>query len=182
MRLVERDPSRQLEVQRHLGPVADAHDGDVVDLAHPRDAERSRERPLAQGGRRAVLRLDVDDHVAARQRILDRRLDRIGDRVCLCDRGARREPDHHVGKVAPACLPQAQTSQLNGRVERRDGLPGRRLRLRRSAVHEHVDVPPHEPSGSHEHEHRHEQGRNGVGALVAGPHGEQADENRQRSP
>ena len=44
-------------------------------------------RALAQ--RRVLPRLDVDDDVGLRQRALDRRLDRVGRRVPLADRGAR---------------------------------------------------------------------------------------------
>ena len=64
---------------------ADAHDRQVVDLAHARDPLRGGKRALAE--RRLVdARLDVDDHVAAGQRAVHRLFDRVRRRVPLADR------------------------------------------------------------------------------------------------
>ena len=110
MSLLERELARQLEVQRHLDALADAQDGDVVDLAHRRDRERRGQSLLPESlvGRR--LRLDVDDDVAARQGRLDGRLDRVGDGVRLRHSRSRRKPDDHVRKVTAPGLSQPEAS------------------------------------------------------------------------
>ena len=92
VRLREGERARELEVERDLGAIARAEDGDVVDLAHARNPERGGE--CALGDRSAGLRrLDVDDDVRPRDGPLDRLLDRVGGGMALARpprRAARR--------------------------------------------------------------------------------------------
>jgi len=62
---LERELARELEVKRNLCLRSDAQHGQVVDLAHARDALGSREDALAQR-RLCLLGLDVDNDVAQR--------------------------------------------------------------------------------------------------------------------
>ena len=146
----------QLQVQRDLGAPVDVEDADVVDLAHARHAHRRGVGELARDG---VLLggLDVDDDVGLRQRALDRLLDRVGGRVPLPDRCVGRDRDHDVGEVAPRRRAHPQPAQADGGSIARDRPARRLLGVRRRAVHQHVDVPPHQPQGGAQHERRDEQ-------------------------
>ena len=75
-----------------------------------RDGHRGRERAVSE--RRLVgSRLDVDDDVAAGQRVLELRLHPVCDRVALTDRRARRHGDHDVGERAPGGLAEAKPGE-----------------------------------------------------------------------
>ena len=99
----------------------------------------------------------------------DRLLDRVGRGVALPDRGARRDGDHDVGEVAARRRADPQPPQLvTGGSIAGDRLPRRLLGVRRRAVHQHVDVAPHQPDGRAEHERRDEQRRDRVAGRPAG--------------
>ena len=87
---MERDLERSIHVEHRQ----------VVDLPHVRDRERRRENALANSAI-ASARLDVDDDVDSRERVVERLLDTIGGRVALADRGSRRDADDDVGEVLP---------------------------------------------------------------------------------
>ena len=114
VRLLERQVAGQLQVQRDLGAAVDREHVDVVHLAHARDAERGGLRAVADA--RRLLRLDVDDDVAPRQRALHRLLDAVRGSVPLPDRGARRDADHDVRELAAAGLAHPQALELDDRA------------------------------------------------------------------
>ena len=155
VRLVERELARQLQVQRDLGSPVDAQDADVVDLAHARNAHRRRMRELARD--RVLLGgLDVDDDVRLRAaRAESPSSTRVGGRVPLPDRRARRDRDHDVGEVAPGrrADPQPPQRRPAGSIPAIAALAACSASGRR-AVHQHVDVPPHQPQRCAQHERR----------------------------
>ena len=118
---------------------------DVVDLAHARHAIAAACAQLARD-RVLVGRLDVDDDVRLRQRPLDRRLDRVRGGVPLPDRRARRDADHDVGELAAGRLSASAVAAARpaGSIAA-IAAPRRLLRVGRRAVHQHVDVSPHQP-------------------------------------
>ena len=164
--LLEREIAGQLEMQGHLCAVVGSQHRQVVDLAHPRDTLRRSEDAFAQHGL-AALGLDVDDDVAQRERLVDRRLDRVGGGVALRDRGSRRHADHDVRELPPRRLAHPETPQLNRRLDARDRRPRGFLRLGGDAIHEDVDVVAHQPRCGREHQHGHEQRRHRVSLLPA---------------
>ena len=89
-------------MQRQLGATPDLQQGEVVHLAHSRDRDRGGGRAFADAG--VVERLDVDDDVAAGQRLLDRGLDRVCGGVPLADGGRRGDADHDVCELPAAGL------------------------------------------------------------------------------
>ena len=180
VRLLEREVAGKLEVERELGAAVDRDDRDVVHLAHARHVERRSVRALAHGGV-CLRRLDVDDDVRLRQRRLHRALDRVGRRVALADGRVVRDADHDVREHAPGRLTHAQAPQLHRGAEPDDRLACRLLRVRGSAVHQHVDVAPHQPRGGDQHEHRDEERRDSVGARMPGADEQQADEDGDRA-
>ena len=121
--------------------------------------ERRREGPLAQSRPRPPRGSTWTTTSAPGTRLLDRRLDRVGRRVALPDRGAGRDADHDVGEMATGRAPHAQAAELDGRPERLDRATRRLDLVRRRPVHEHVDVLTDQPPGGGEHEHRDEQRR-----------------------
>ena len=148
-------------------------------LAHARDAEGRRVRPVAD--RFVVLRgLDVHDDVAPRKRRLDRRFDAVGGGVSLPDCRAGWHRDDDVGEVAAARLAHPQPVERHGGLDGGDRLERRRLGIGRGAVHEHVDVHLHQTRGGDEHEHRDEQRRGRVGTCVTGPHEQQPEQHSPR--
>jgi hypothetical protein len=129
-------------VQRELRPAVHLEQREVVHLADARHGDRGGMRALADP--RVLERLDVDDHVAAGKRLLDRRLDGIGRRVPLAHAGSRGDADDDVRKLSPARMAHAQTPQHHlGELGDR-GARGL-FRIGRRAVHQHVDVAAREP-------------------------------------
>ena len=145
--------ARELQVERDLDAPVDVEHRQVVDLAHVRDGERGGEDAFANPAV-AAARLDVDDDVDPRERVVQRLLDAVGRRVALADRGSRRDADDDVGEVLPSRSPQPEPPELDGRIERRDR-PARdpRVVLGRP-IHEHVDVPAREPHRGGDDERR----------------------------
>ena len=139
-------------------------------------AASARSRSAASSARR----LDVDDDVAAGQRVLELRLDPVGDRVALTDGRAGRDGDHDVGERAPRRLAQAQPGERDRRLDARDRGTRRRLGLRRRAIHQHVDVPPDQPAGGEEHERGDEERCDRVALRIAGRRGDETAEHRER--
>ena len=88
VRLLQRQLARELEVQRDLRPRPDLQDGQVVDLAHPWHTLGRGERALGEL-RVPARRLDVNNDVAAWQRVVDGGLHSVGGRMALAHRGAR---------------------------------------------------------------------------------------------
>jgi hypothetical protein len=122
----------------------------------------------------------VDDDVRVGQRVLDGLLHRIGGRMALADRGPRRDADHDVGEVAAGGLAEPQAPQLDRRVHACDRPARGLLRLVRRPVHEDVHVRPDQPCGRQQHEDGDEEGRERVGAGVAGGDECQPEQNRER--
>jgi hypothetical protein len=89
--------ARQLEVEPDLDAAVDRHHPHVVHLAHPRDGQRRCVHPVAQ--RRFGSRLDVDDHVAPRERLLHRPLDLVRCRMALTHGSTGWDADDDVGEV-----------------------------------------------------------------------------------
>ena len=169
MRVLERQVAGQLQVERDFGPAADVEDGDVVHLAYLRHAERGGVRALPDRGL-VLLRLDVDDDVAPGKRIVHRGFHAVGGLVSLADGGARGDGDHDVRELARARLTHAQPPDLDRRFDPGDRGQRRLLCLSRRAVHQHVDVPLHQPCRGQQHERRDEQRCCGASAWVAGAH------------
>ena len=151
VRRLERHLARQLQVERQLEP--------AVDVARARGCG-SRARPgtvSAAACARSrtpgiVERLDVHDDVAARQRPLDRLLDRVGGGVPLADRRRstrRRSRRRRTGARRPgACAAAAarrpaSTSAIAARAASSASAGARSmstsmlLRIRRAAASEH---------------------------------------------
>ena len=156
----------QLQVERDLVRGAEVDDADVVDLAYARHAQRRDRGELAE---RLLmgLGLDMDDHVALRQRTLNGGLDRVRGRVTLTDRGSGRHADHHVHEVTAGRLAHPQSLQVHRRIDPVDGRARRLGRVGRRAVHQHVDVPPHQAGGGHQDEAGDEERSRRVGLGVA---------------
>ena len=127
VRLVEREVAGELEVQRDLDAPVDVQHGEVVELPHARDAERGRERALAEAGI-GVARLDVDDDVRLGQARAHGVLDPVRGGMTLADGGPGRDPDDDVREVRAAGGANAQPPELDRRVERGDRAPGGLLR------------------------------------------------------
>ena len=96
-----------------------------------------------------------------------RRLDRVGQRVALADRGVRAHADHDVDEVGAGRLAHAQALDLDARLVARDRVARRRGRRLRGAVHQHVDVAAREPGGGDDHEHGDDERRDRVALRVA---------------
>ena len=125
--------------------------------------------------------LDVDDDVAAGERLLQRVLDRIGRRVALADPGRGRDADHDIRELPAAGLPHPQPPQLDDRPELGDRRARRCLGARRRAVHQHVDVHADQPGSAREHEHGDEERGGRVAVGIPGPNEQEADEDGDRA-
>ena len=108
-------------------------------------------------------RLDVDDDVRLGQRALDRRLDGIGRGMPLPDRRRRRDRDDDVGEVPAGRRAHPQPPQPDRRLDPGDRLSGGLLGVRRRPVHQHVDVPAHQPHCRRQHQRGDEQCGDRVG-------------------
>ena len=166
VRSVEVEVARELQVERDLDPAVDVEHREVVDLAHVGDAERGRERPLADAPLIAAG-LDVDDDVDVGQPLVQRRLHAIGGGVPLAHGGARRDPDHDIREVAAARLADPEPPQLDGRVETGDRAPGLVLRVERRAVHEDAHVPAEQADSRDDHQGGDEERGEGVAGREA---------------
>ena len=127
-----------------------------------------------------VSRLDVHDDVAHRQGFPHGVLDVVRRRVTLTDRRSGGNADHDVGELPAARLPHAQPAQLDA-LDAVDRGASRVLDVVRHAVHQHVDVAPHETHGRRDHEQRDEERCNRVGLGVAGVGEEEPDEHGGRA-
>ena len=164
----ERSPG-QLEVERDLGAAVDVEDADVVDLA---DARRRRAPPRARA--RAIVR--VARRAARRGRRRPPRAARAATAASTASAAAwpwptaasarRRSRRRRSAARRPARI-RSRRSSTGGSIAG-DRLPRRLLGVRRRAVHQHVDVPPHQPRGRDQHEHGDEERRDRVGARLAG--------------
>ncbi len=93
----------------------------VVDLADVRDRERGGEHALADPAVGSP-RLDVDDDVDPRERVVQRLLDAVGGGMPLADRGTGSDADDDVGEVLASRTPKPKPAKLDRRLERRDRL------------------------------------------------------------
>ncbi len=125
-----------------------------------------------------LLRLDVDDDVAAGQHVVQRLLHPVGSRVALADGRARRHRDHDVRELAAARLPHPQTSQRHGGLDPCNRNPRRVLRIGRRTIHQHVDVSLHQSCCGEEHERGDEQRGCRVCARVSRTHEQQPEQHR----
>ena len=155
-------------------------DAEIVDLAHLRDVHRGRKRAVPE--RRLVgAWLDVDDDIAAGERVFELCLDQIRDRVALTDGRSGRNGDHDVGERATGGLAEAKPGERDRRLDRRNRGACRRLGLRGRPVHQHVDVPPDQAAGGEEDENGNEERRDRVAAWIAGRGSDEAGEDGERS-
>ena len=150
-----------------------------MDLTHARDRRRRGVGALARVA--PVGGLDVHDDVAARQRPLDRLLDRVGDRVRPRRPGEVGEtPITTSANCRPGRLPHPQPAELDARAERCDRHAGGLLGIGGSAVHQDVDVPAHQPCRRDQDEHGDEERGERVAVRMTCPHEQQPDEDRDR--
>ena len=170
----------ELQVQRHADVIAVLKDRDVVRLAHKRLPKRDREHPVAQVESQSPG-LDMNDDVAARQRLLDRTLDRVRRGMAL-DHGATRRHRHHdICEVAPRGFPQPEAVKLDLRGESDDRFAGDLLCRRRGGVHQYLGVLEHEPRRRREDERGDDQGRDRVAVLKPRSDSYQPREDRDRT-
>ena len=133
-----------------------------MDLAHLRHVERGYLRTLADLGLARRFRLDVDDDVRLGERPSNRILDGVCGGVPLRDSRVGRDADDDVDEVPPGRLAEPQAVKPNPRHVHANR-PARRLGcVRRSAIHEDVDVAADEPAGRGHHEDGDEQRSDGV--------------------
>ena len=161
MRLLERQVAGQLQVQRDLRA--------AVDVEHvtlwisrtrgtPSAAACARSRSASSSSAGSTWTTTSLPGSA-----VERGLDRVRGGVSLADRRARRDADHDVREVAAGRLAHAQPARaLTGGLDAGDRLPRGFLRVGRRAVHQDVDVAPHQPGGREQHEHRDEERGRGV--------------------
>ncbi len=101
--------------------------------------------------------------------------------MTLTDRGAGRDRDHHVGEVTPGRLADPEPAQLHRRLELGDR-PARRLGgPGRSPIHEHVNVPAHQPARRDQHERGDEKRGGGVRVRITGTREQKAAEDSGRA-
>ena len=133
-----------------------------MDLAHARDSLGGGERPLAQR-RLVLLGLHVDDDVASRQRAVERVLDRVGGGMALPHGRARRDADDDVGECCPAAWRMRSRRSSTRGSSAAIAASAASWALGRDAVHQDVDVQPHQPPRRDQHEHGDEERRGRVG-------------------
>ena len=180
VRRAEVEVGGELQVQRHAQRVPLLEDRDVVDFLDERLRQGDREHALAQL-EAARPGLDVNDHVAAGQRRLHGLLDEVGGAVRLDHRLARRYAHDHVGEVAARGLAQAQAAELDFVAEVGDRPLGRRARLQRRAVHQHVGVLQQQAPGGGEDQRRDRQRRDRVGLAETSLDRDEADQHDDRA-
>ena len=156
VRPFELEIARKLEMERDLDAPVHLEDGQVVDLAHLRNAQGCRQSALTNLRIRAP-RLHVHDDVGMGKPLADRVLDPVRRSMALADRGAGRDPDDDVREVPAARLAHAEPPELDRRVERVDRRTGRVLRVDRGLIHEHVHVAPQKAHRSRDDERRDEE-------------------------
>ena len=165
VRLVERQRARQLHVQRQLGaarrrpPARGCAPRGCRGTATAAACARSRSDATSSG---STCTTTSAFGSAPRPP-----LDRVRRRVALAYRRAGRHADHDVGELAAAGLAHAEAPQLDRRPHLLDRRDGRRLRVGRGAVHQHVDVHLHQPGGCEQDEHGDEERRDRVGLRDA---------------
>ena len=167
-------------MQRDLDASVDSDEAKVVHLADARHGERRRVHALAQGGL-ALGGLDVDDDVALGQRAMQSFFDRVRRGVPLTDGRVRRDADDDVREMAPACLAHPQSAELNGGPHPGDRSARRSLGIDRHAVHQNVDVAPHQSCRGREDEDRDEERRERVAFGPPRPGEHQPEEHRSGS-
>ncbi len=92
-------------MKRDLNAPVDIEHREVVDLAHMRDGECSREHPLAER-RVSSLWLDVHHDVDPGKRLVQSLLDPVGGSVSLADRRTGCDADDDVRETLSPCSPQ----------------------------------------------------------------------------
>ena len=167
-------------MQRELVAPVDVDEAHVVDLTHARDGSRCGVGALARVA--PVARLDVHDDVASRAapagppprpRRQPRAPSPTGD--------VGETPITTSANCRPAaCRIRSRRSSTRG-AERSDRRARRLLGIGRSAIHQDVDVPAHQPRRSDQHEHGDEERRERVAVRMACPHEQQPEEDRHRS-
>ena len=179
-RVLQGEIRGELQMQRDIDEPILLEDRDVVRLHHERLRQRDRQDPVAQV-ETAAARLHVHDHVAARQRPLDGRLDHVRGLVTLDHRLAGWDGHDDVGEVAPGGLAQAQPAELDVRAELGDRALGGLPRLHRGAVHQDVRVLDHEPRRGGADDGSDEQRGDRIALHEACVDEEQPDEDRERA-
>jgi hypothetical protein len=133
-----------------------------VDLAHARHVQRGDLRTFADLGFARGFRLDVDDDVRLGERAPNRILDCVCGGVPLRDSRVGRDADDDVDEVPSGRLAEPQAVKSNPRHVHANRPTRCFCRIRRSAIHEDVDVPTDEPARRRNYEGCDEQRGNGV--------------------
>jgi hypothetical protein len=100
--------------------------------------------------------------------------------VALSDRRSGGNADHDVCELPTTGLPHAQPAKLDA-LDAVDRSASRVLDVVRHAVHQHVDVAPHEANRRRDHEQRNEERCDRVGLGVAGVGEEEPEEHGGRA-
>ena len=129
----------------------------------------------------ALGRLDVDDDVALGKRALHGLFDRVRRRVPLAHRRVGRDADDDVGEVTTARLAHAEPPELNRGPQPGDRGTRRSLGVDRHAVHQDIDVAPHQSRCGDEDEDRDEERRERIALAPPCPGEDQPDEHRRRA-
>jgi hypothetical protein len=124
--------------------------------------ERGYLRPLANLGFARGFRLDVDDNVRLGERAPHRILDCVCGGMPLRDSRVGGDADDDVDEVPSGRLTEPQAVKSNPRDVHANRPARCFCRIRRSTIHEDVDVAADEPAGRGNHEDGDEQRGNGV--------------------
>ena len=178
VRVIQRQLAGELQVEGDLEPARRLDGHEVVDLAHRHDTHRRGANALGHASVFLARRLDVNHDIAAGKHALHRVLDVIGSRVPLTDDRAGRDTDHDIRERVARSLAQPQPAQGDRRLQRLDRRARRVDGVRRGAIHQHVDVAPHQPRGRKQHQRGDEECSQRVSRLPAGPHGDQPEQHR----
>ena len=181
VRLAQIQLGGELQVQRDAAPLVLLEDRDVVRLLHERLRQRDREHPVAQveAAPRAARRARPRRCPAARARPRPRSGRRRGG-PRRPPGPAARSPRRRRSSVPPTRAGAGGSSSMSS-PSAVDRALGRRARLRRRAVHQHVRVLRDQPHRGAQDDRRDHQRRHRVAVVRSPRDGEQPDEHRERA-
>src|SRR5450759_28314 len=131
-------------MQGNADPPPLVEDRDVVRFLYQRLGQRDSQNAVAEI-QPAATWLNMNDDIAAGQRVLNGGLNEAGGLVTLDDRLSRRHGDDNISEVAPGRLTQAQPPELDIWFQGDDSSFGWFGGLRGGAVHQHVGVLRNQP-------------------------------------